>query len=450
MRPELELVTAKVEDAAGRLGIKEWEAFVLADIGTGVEIAGGKITLSAESRETGVGLRVIEDGSMGFTYCTPEGVEVGLRHARAGCTIGQEVKGGFAPPTEGGRDGYDSALASMDWHHTIEAASELLEGGVSAGEVEPSRGRVAINARHYLVANSAGTRAYSRGAALSGYLMCTARRGDDVATGIEEFVARRPNVDFTETGRKAGENAISSLGGRLAPDGELRVILRPMALFDLLQNTMVPGLFGASIERGESFYSKKMGQKVAASGITVADDPTILSGPSSFGFDEEGAGSRRVKLVEDGVLVGAMYDHFAAARHGAAATASGMRYVRLDHSTSHRRPPTTGSRNLVMEAETMPYDELLSETRRGVVVDYVLGSHTANRVSQDFSVAVYVGYYVEDGEIKHPLKGGMLSGNAAAMLNEIVIADDVRALAGGSGSGACLPSAAVEGLRYSA
>ena len=230
----------------------------------------------------------------------------------------------------------------------------------------------------------------------------------------------------------------------------MRVIFRPAALFDLLQNTVVPGFFGPSIEQGESFYSKKAGRKVAASGLTLVDDPTVTEGPSSFSFDEEGAGSRRVPLIENGVMTGALYDNFAATMYSRAATASGMRYVRLDDSTSHRRPPTTGCRNLVMESETMPYDELVEEIKRGIIVDYVMGSHTANRVSTDFSVAIYEGWYVENGEVVHPLRGGMISGRAAVMLEDIEMADDMKALAGREGSGAYLPSVAVGGLNYSA
>jgi PmbA protein len=281
-------------------------------------------------------------------------------------------------------------------------------------------------------------------------MMCTAERDGEVTTGIEQMLSRRRDLDFMDIGRTAGENAISMLGGKPAQTGELRVILRPEALFDLLQNTVVPGFFGPSIEQGESFYSKKTGKKVAASELTLVDDPTVTAGPSSYSFDEEGAGSRRVPLIEDGVMTGALYDNFAATMYGKAATASGMRYVRLDDSTSHRRPPTTGCRNLVIESETMPYSELVEETKRGIIVDYVMGSHTANRVSTDFSVAIYAGCYVEKGEIAYPLRGGMISGRAAVMLEDITLADDMKVLSGREGSGAYLPSVAVEGLNYSA
>jgi PmbA protein len=83
-------------------------------------------------------------------------------------------------------------------------------------------------------------------------------------------------------------------------------------------------------------------------------------------------------------------------------------------------------------------------------VDNVLGAHTANKVSGDFSVAIYAGHAIKDGEIVYPLKGGMIGGNMPALLLQASLADNYRLVESGfSPASGYIPSIRFEGVRVS-
>jgi PmbA protein len=93
---------------------------------------------------------------------------------------------------------------------------------------------------------------------------------------------------------------------------------------------------------------------------------------------------------------------------------------------------------------------MIKNTRNGVLVLDVLGAHTSNRASGDFSVAVYAGYAIKDGELAYPLKGGMVGGNMPGMLMDATLADNYKAVGSGlSPATGHVPSIGFENVRVS-
>jgi PmbA protein len=112
--------------------------------------------------------------------------------------------------------------------------------------------------------------------------------------------------------------------------------------------------------------------------------------------------------------------------------------------------PSTFARNVVLEGETMDEEEMIRSVKNGIVVDNVLGAHTANRVSGDFSIAIYAGHAIRDGEIAFPLKGGMIGGNMPAMLMDASLANNYRLVESGFyPTAGFIPSIRFENVRVS-
>jgi PmbA protein len=165
-----------------------------------------------------------------------------------------------------------------------------------------------------------------------------------------------------------------------------------------------------------------------AEGISMADDGLLEGGLGTSSTDDEGVPSRRTVLVRGGRLEGFLYDLYSAAEFGASTTGNGAR-------GSYRSPPSVSARNLVIEGEPRDRDTLVSEIDEGVLVHDVLGAHTANRVSGDFSVSAPLLFRIRKGELDKPLKPVMLSGNLPQLLKAISgIGRDRKQVASGGGS----------------
>ncbi|HUL62030.1 MAG TPA: metallopeptidase TldD-related protein, partial [Methanocella sp.] len=230
---------------------------------------------------------------------------------------------------------------------------------------------------------------------------------------------------------RSTEKAIGQLGQKAVESGAMDVVLRPDAAFQILAATVVPSFYGDAVRRGESMYAGKVGQEVAAPGVTVVDDATHPRGLNTYVSDEEGCPSRRNVLVDRGVLAGFLYDEFSAAEARVRPTGNAMRAERMESVSTYKTAPQTCARNIILEGETVDAEEMIRGIRDGIVVDNVLGAHTANRASGDFSVAIYAGHAIRDGAIAFPLKGGMIGGNMPALLMRAALADNHRLVEAG-------------------
>jgi PmbA protein len=167
-------------------------------------------------------------------------------------------------------------------------------------------------------------------------------------------------------------------------------------------------------------------------------------------MDEEGHPSRKNVLVEDGILKMFLYDEFSAIESGMKSTGNALHADRMESGTTYKVPPTTCARNIMFNGPTMSEEEMIRSTKNGVLVLDVLGAHTANRASGDFSVAIYSGYAIKDGELAYPLKGGMIGGNMPQMLAGIALADNFKLVgAGMSPASGYVPSVRFENVRVS-
>ena len=195
-------------------------------------------------------------------------------------------------------------------------------------------------------------------------------------------------------------------------------------------------------------YSGKTGEKVADSKISIVDDGLMPGGITAQKMDDEGIPSRRNVIIEGGELREFLYDISSAAEFGKEPTGNGIRAQRLSGTNTFKAPPTSGARNITVEGSTVSLEKLISGIDYGVLVYSVLGAHTSNPASGDFSVNGGHLLLIEKGEVTKPLKSAMLSGNMPASLGSVIgIANDYKVMNGHIYfMGAKLPSIAVDGV----
>jgi PmbA protein len=428
------------------------EAFVQKRRHTSIVIESGRVTFGSLDGDYGIGIRVVNGRQTGYAYCDERSIEFGLKQALALSRFGKPGKYAFPGESQypGVRSIFDNEIAAMVTEDGIDLAQDMIEGASFDPRAVPSRGGLSFGTMAYAVANSNGVSVFDEGTFIGGHAMSVLKEKDVIVNGDDSEMSRIHDFNFEEIGRKATEKAVAQLGQQSVETATMDVILRPDAFFDIFSNTVIPAMSGDAVRKGESVYVDKMGKAVAAAGLTVADDATHPKGLNTFATDEEGLASRRTVLIEKGILSGLLYDTYDALEAGACATGNAMHGERGDSGTTYKVAPSTFARNVVLEGETMSEEEMIRSIKNGIVVDNVLGAHTANRVSGDFSVAIYAGHAIRDGEIVFPLKGGMIGGNMPALLAGASLANNYRLVESGFyPTAGFIPSIKFENVRVS-
>ncbi|MCD1295668.1 TldD/PmbA family protein [Methanocella sp. CWC-04] len=451
MREELIRIANRVVDLAIESDI-ECEAFVQKKRYNSITVEGGKITFGSQDGDYGIGIRIIEKHRTGFAYCTEKTIPFGLKQALQVARFSKPGKYEFHDNTDykGTRSIYDNKIATLVSEEGINLAQDIIDGASFDKRVLPSRGGMSFGVMSYAIANSKGVSVYDEGTVIGGYMMSVLKDGDVVTNGDESMASRELDFNFEEIGHTATERAIAQLGQKPIETATMTVIMKPDAAYDILANTVIPALYGGAVKKNESVYAEKMGEKVASESIDIVDDATHLKGLNTFVMDEEGYPSRRNVLVEDGILNSFLYDSFTAIECDAKPTGNAMHADRFTSGTTYKVAPSTCARNFILEGETMPEEEMIRDIKHGIIVENVLGAHTANKASGDFSVAIYSGYMIKDGDIAYPIKGGMIGGNMPNMLLNAFLADNYRVVESGvSPASGYIPSIKFENVKVS-
>jgi PmbA protein len=200
--------------------------------------------------------------------------------------------------------------------------------------------------------------------------------------------------------------------------------------FSPLFSVVVPtAIKGERLARGESFWSGKMDQNVIADHLSLVDDGLMEGGMASGSRDDEGVPSRTQTLVKSGRLIGELWSTRDAAKLVAEGKVSSAESTGSASRGGHTSPPVCGCSDLTLSssAKTLSRDRLIEEMENGYVVHSVMGAHTANPTSGDFSVTTSTILRVEDGQIVGSLSQAGLSGNMAkALAGRVVLGDSQK------------------------
>jgi len=205
--------------------------------------------------------------------------------------------------------------------------------------------------------------------------------------------------------------AILNLDAHKAPAGTFPVVLGPGWPGILLHEAIGHGLEGDFNRKGTSVFSDKMGKRVAARGITVVDDGTILERRGSITIDDEGTASNRTVLIEDGILTGYLMDRQNARLMGMQPTGNGRR-------ESYAHPVLPRMTNTFMLAGKDHPDDIIASLDRGIyAVNF--GGGQVDITSGKFVFTTSEAYYVENGKIQYPVKGATLIGSGHEVLQKV-------------------------------
>lgn len=213
--------------------------------------------------------------------------------------------------------------------------------------------------------------------------------------------------------------ALLNLDAIPAPAGPMPVVLGPGWPGILLHEAIGHGLEGDFNRKGTSAFAGRIGEQVAAKGVTVVDDGTIAERRGSLNIDDEGTETQRTMLIEDGILTGYLQDRQNARLMGMQPTGNGRR-----ESYAHAVLPRMT--NTFMLAGTDRPEDILASLDHGLfAVNF--GGGQVDITSGKFVFTTSETYLVEGGKIKAPVKGATLIGNGPDVLTQVsMIGNDLQ------------------------
>ncbi len=410
---------------AEKEGAEEAEVFGLEARSVDIDLRKDQVDMASESYDCGLGLRAVVRGAVGFSSTSDLSklemvAESAVRAARARGPDDKWRSLPFSGKSGRPEEVFDPAIAEMGPEECLDLAATLLLGAGSISGAEPVSGGVFAISGSELLINSNGLELDERGTIFAAYLETVAKDEDGtVATGYDFANSRTALSDLADVGRSAGDLARRSLGGVRGESGKAMVLLGPIAFADILGNAFVPSIFGDNVQKGRSSLAGRIGEIVAEENLRIVDDGLLRGGMATSSFDGEGVASQRTPLMERGVLKAFLYDSYSA----------GKEEIETKSTGNANRPgyagiPRVGTSNLI--ASSKDPQSVLAETKRGYLVTGVIGAHTANPVSGDFSVEARNVFLVEDGEAGRPIRSLMLAGNVFDLLGSIKAGTDAR------------------------
>jgi TldD protein len=225
---------------------------------------------------------------------------------------------------------------------------------------------------------------------------------------------------------KAVHQAVTNLAARPAPAGTMTVVLGSGWPGILLHEAIGHGLEGDFNRKGSSAFSGRIGQRVAAPGVTVIDDGTIARRRGSLNVDDEGNPTQRNVLIEDGILRGYIQDTLNARLMGMALTGNGRR-------ESYAHVPMPRMTNTYMLNGDKDPAEIIASVKHGLYAAN-FGGGQVDIVSGKFVFSAAEAYMIEDGKITYPVKGATLIGNGPDALTHVSMIGNDMSLDPGVGT----------------
>ncbi len=271
--------------------------------------------------------------------------------------------------------------------------------------------------KEVLLVNSEGARCRAWRAAVLLSVNVVAERdghlqtGQAVLGGLKGYELLADGSPLTAA-KTAAARALAKLDAPKARAGEMPVVISSSAGGTLIHEAVGHSLEADLVQEGTSpAYQGKLGKRVAPENVTVIDDPTLPCARGSFGFDDEGVASRPTVLVQDGVLADYLYDRVSAFKEGRPSNGHGRR------ESFHCRPIPRMSNLYIAPGKDDPR-EILRGLKAGLLVTR-MGGGQVNTATGEFVFEVDEGYWVEDGEVRHPVRDANLMGVGSEALAAI-------------------------------
>ncbi len=414
---QLRDVAADILDYAKRCGASACETDVSEGYGQSVSVRRGEVETIEYNRDKGIGVTVYLGQQRGYASTS----DFSRDALRATVDAALSIARFTAPdPCAGLPEAKLLATAFPDldlfhpWPLSVDEAIELArrcEGAAFAVSplIRNSEGAsVSTQQSHFISANSLGFMGGFAGS--RHYYSCSVIAGEGDAMQRDDWYAsQRDGADLCQpeaVGEYAARRALSRLDARKIKTCEVPVLFEAPLAAGLI-GSFVHAVSGGALYRKSSFLEGSLGKPVFSKQVQISERPHQPKGMASSAFDDDGVATREREVVENGVVKGYFLGTYSARKLGMQSTGN-----------------AGGAHNLIVKPGSRDFRGLIEHMGRGLLVTELLG-HGLNYVTGDYSRGA-AGYWVEQGEVRHPVQEITIAGNLKEMFRNVVdIGNDV-------------------------
>lgn len=441
----VELATRLIDRAISN-GADEAEVFFRAAKNLGIEVKEQRIETLESSISYGYSIRIIKGKKLGFSYATNLGIaeKVVDNALQASEYAEPDDYNGLPSYTNPSIvEIFDKKIASISEKDALDSIM-MMELAALNKDAKIKKTRKAagnFTTSDTYIFNSHGLIADYTSTACSAQIMAIAESGNESQLGWYFSGSRfLDDIDFQNIGAEAAKRALELLNSKKISSTKGYILLDNSVAVDFL-SLIAGALSSESVQKGKSLFTKKVGQKVLNERINIIDNGILNRRLGSRPIDDEGVHSQKKILIEEGNLKGFIYNTYTAKKDGVSSTGNALR-------SGFSNLPSVSPTNLYIESVNDGYTEdflnLIKNTTKGIYVFETMGMHTANPISGEFSVGVS-GLWIENGELKQPIKEAIISGNMVDLFKKIVMLGNDLKFYGNVGS----PSLLIEDIDIS-
>lgn len=395
----------------------------------------GIVKNGSHAIEQGVGVRAMSGEKTGFSYCDDIVLPQLLEAAGAARAIARDGNGAGKPLAMTRVKALYPAIDPVETLPNEDKIAVLREVDTWARSRDTRVKRVVVSLAAtldtVLVAASDGTLAADVRPLVRLNVQVIAEQGGRREQGFAGGGGRYGYRELLDNGRarafaeEAVRVALVNLEAVDAPAGTMPVVLGPGWPGVLLHEAIGHGLEGDFNRKGTSAFAGRMGERVAAPGITVVDDGTLAGRRGSLSVDDEGTPTHCTTLIDDGVLVGYMQDKLNARLMGMQPTGNGRR-------ESFAQLPMPRMTNTYMLAGERDPAEIIASVDKGLyAVNF--GGGQVDITNGKFVFSASEAYLIENGKVARPVKGATLIGSGPDVLTRVSMVGNDLALDEGVG-----------------
>jgi len=398
---------------AEKCGADEAEFYFSSSKLTSANVRKNTIEGAKELVSEGIGIRIAINGALGYASTNIiSRIDDVVRTAVKSARVRESDPDWSSLPSNSDypdvSNVFSDQINNIGLGECIDLTQQMIEGATSIPDIIVTSGSFSRSVGNQLILNTNGVEIEDHGTAVSGFVDVITT-GDNISTAYDYSISRNLDIDFSAIGRNAADLALASINGIPIETHRTNVIFHPFAFSDILESTFLPSIDADNVQKGRSSLIGKLGEELTVPELTLVDDGTLSGGIETSVSDEEGTPSQRTTVVGNGVLDSYLYDSYTAGKDNVNSTGNAVR-------NSYVSNPSVGTRNFIIE---YPPSDIISDTDGGVFVNTVIGAHTANSISGDFSVEARNAFTIKDGQIDKPIKSLMISGNIFEMLKNV-------------------------------
>lgn len=382
---------------------------------TEITLLNDKVNYAKEENITGLGLRVIKNQQQGFAYTTnitkvDEMIEQAIKNSKLN-NPDKNISIIEKPEKYNKiKQLYDKNLEEVDLKEAIHSCEEMSKM-VSDNACEVTSGEYGVTVDRTTIANSNGVNVSESQTGCVASISVNAEDVDGNSSAYSYDISHYNDLDFEKIVEESTTLALKSTNAKPTHTRDTKVVLDYFAAVSLL-NPFMSALSSENTQRKRSYFQDKLNQQVSNESFSLYDDGTIPGANRSSTFDDEGSPTQKTELIKDGVLKNFIYDTYHANKEEKETTANAVR-------ASYSSVPNVGFSNLKLEfSDINPIEEI----QEGIIVNNVMGAHTANPITGDFSVEARNAFEIENGVITTPIKKAMISGNIFKIMEEATAA----------------------------